>query len=543
MTTKGVIEPSIGLTLVRSLRVLAGLLAIFPGMVRGDVRASDAVQGDILVVRLVHPDGQAVAVLKLFDGARVSHPAAALASWKAAARPPLELGKPLEALIASFNPEMASEWHVVHGARLAVNWDAAHGRLAWYALVPRDDGTIAAAVAATRLSEGASETSLDFAGKHVAVERLGRPGAAVAAQAGDTLIFGSSREELLRVVQSLAMGKTALPAAPGRGPAEEVVPAGSGEPLRSGLGFVLDGSRLAAEPGLPPPARFAAELLRGLSCRRLEGSLALVGDCLGLDLSTLLQLDGGPSAAFWRASAPIDPVWLESVPRSGAMAVIALAIRPTPEFWDSAFALADRLEKTDPARAETAPLRVRLNLVARTAGVRLELDLWPHLRGITAGILGEPGRPGRATGALVAFHLDSEAAAEQLLSKSSPGLAKLVGRDLTTWLKGREVLVTWGNGVATAARDAAARPELSVAPLCTGWIGAGKPAPERLIAFWPARCWPLDQKLIAQNATWSVLTEDPPALWLGWHQESKAFDSIRWPGLERRVHRFLEQIP
>ena len=165
----------IGLTLVRSIRVLAALLAIIAGASGDDVHPGDTDQGDILVVRLVRPDRQAAAVLKLFEGTPVKHPAAALASWKSAARPPLELGKPLEALIASFNPDMASEWRVVHGARLAVNWDAAHGRPTWYALVPRDDGTIAAAVAAARLSEGASETAVDFAGKRIAVERLAGP--------------------------------------------------------------------------------------------------------------------------------------------------------------------------------------------------------------------------------------------------------------------------------------------------------------------------------------------------------------------------------
>ena len=35
----------------------------------------------------------------------------------------------------------------------------------------------------------------------------------------------------------------------------------------------------------------------------------------------------------------------------GAMAVLTLAFRPTRELWDSVFALADRVEKTDPARA------------------------------------------------------------------------------------------------------------------------------------------------------------------------------------------------
>ena len=40
-------------------------------------------------------------------------------------------------------------------------------------------------------------------------------------------------------------------------------------------------------------------------------------------------------------TAPIDPAWLESVPSSGAMAVVTLAFRPTRDFWDSAFALAE----------------------------------------------------------------------------------------------------------------------------------------------------------------------------------------------------------
>ena len=190
-------------------------------------------------------------------------------------------------------------------------------------------------------------------------------------------------------------------------------------------------------------------------------------------------------------------------------------------------------------------MRARLNLMARTAGVRLEADLWPHLRGLTVGLFGEPGRPGRPTGVLVSLHLDSEAAAERLISRSSAGLAKLVGRELTTWRSGGDVLVAWGNGVATAARDAAASPERSAAPLCTSWPRAGKPAPHRLVAFWPARCWPLEQKQkpIAAAAAWSVLAEDPPALWLGWNEATKGFDTIRWAGLSRRVERFLEQIP
>jgi hypothetical protein len=520
---------------VRSLGVLAWIVAMLLGTVSRDARAGEAGedQGDLLVVHLVHPEGQAAALMKLFEGARARHPAAALAAWKAAAaRPPRELGKPLEALIALFNPEMSREWRVMHGVRVAVNWDAARARPAWHAVIPQDDGTIAAAVAAMRLSEGAGERAFDFRGKPIAVERLGLPGATLAARAGDSLIFGSSRDELVRAARLLAGSKAGLPAVPV-----------SGKPLLSGASFALDVGRLAREPAPPLPARALAELLRGLSCRRVEGSLALEGDSLGLDFSMLLRPDAGVGSALREGFAPIDPAWLECIPASGAMAVITLAFRPTREFWDSAFALADRLEKTDPGRAETAPLRARLTLLARTAGVRLEAELWPHLIGLTAGILGERRRPGRPTGAVVALHLDSDTAAERLLTQSGPGLAKLIGRDVTAWRAGRNIIAAWGNGAEAAARDAAANPERSVAPLCTTWSRAGKPVPHRLAAFWPARCWPLEREALAPWAAWSVLAEDPPALWLGWDEETKSFDTIRWAGLDRRVRRFLDQIP
>jgi hypothetical protein len=296
---------------------------------------------------------------------------------------------------------------------------------------------------------------------------------------------------------------------------------------------------------LPLPARITGELLRGLSCRRLYGSVVLKGDALEIDLRALVQTDDARAAALWRGMAPIEPTWLRLLPSSGTMAVLTMAFRPTREFWDSAFELANRLEKTDPAHAETAPVRARLNLLARAAGVRLEADLWPHLKGFTVGVLGEPDRPGRPTGAILAFHLDSEAAAEQLLKQSAPGLAKLLGREVAAWRNGQDLLVAWGTGVATAAREAAARPERSVAPLCAGALESGKPAPNRLLVFWPARCLPLGNPSITRTTAWSVVADDPPALWQGWNdeKEGKALDSVRWPELKRRIRRFLEQIP
>ena len=50
------------------------------------------------------------------------------------------------------------------------------------------------------------------------------------------------------------------------------------------------------------------------------------------------------------------------------MGVVSLAFEPGAAFWDSAFALADRVDRADPSRAGVAPLRTRFNLLAAAAG-------------------------------------------------------------------------------------------------------------------------------------------------------------------------------
>ncbi len=72
------------------------------------------------MMRLVHPERQAAEVLRLFEGTRAPHPAAALAAWKRATKEPTQLGKPLEAVIALFNPEMVPEWSIMHRAELGL---------------------------------------------------------------------------------------------------------------------------------------------------------------------------------------------------------------------------------------------------------------------------------------------------------------------------------------------------------------------------------------------------------------------------------------
>ena len=159
-----------------------------------------ASSGEALVVRLVHPERQASKVLSLFEGSRAAHPAAALAAWKMATRDPDQLGKPLEAVIAFFNPEMVAEWSVFHDAELHLNSASADGTARWYVVVPRDDGTMTAAITAARLTDGDEEPPLIFEGNPLAVQRLGKFGAPVSSQVGDALVLvvASSRDELMR---------------------------------------------------------------------------------------------------------------------------------------------------------------------------------------------------------------------------------------------------------------------------------------------------------------------------------------------------------
>ena len=67
-------------------------------------------------------------MLKLFQGSRAPHPAAGLAAWKRATREPNQLGKPAEAVISFFNPEMIPEWKVLHGAEYQLGFDPREGR-------------------------------------------------------------------------------------------------------------------------------------------------------------------------------------------------------------------------------------------------------------------------------------------------------------------------------------------------------------------------------------------------------------------------------
>jgi hypothetical protein len=533
--------------------------------------------GDALVIRLVHPDRQGAAVLDLFTGARVAHPAAALAAWKRCARNPNLLDKPLEAGIAMFNPDMAREWKVLHNAELRFNLATSEGKLRWCAVVPCDDGTLAAAVTAMRITDGATEDAISLAGREIAVERLGPRGAVVSAQIGETLFFGDSRAELVRVLESAGKmprsGRSGAARVDGHSSSEI---AGIRPAIDSGVVFELTSDQFTANAGSMVLRRFAA-FLQGIRSGRIVGILALKSDCLALDVMTTLARSGRSSATRAAKSPVVDHSWLTWVPARGVMGVISVACEPEPAFWDSTFALADRIERADPSRAELAPLRTRFNLLATAAGARPEVDLWPHLRGVTACVTAVPNRPGQIGSALLVLHVDAEASAERLathvvprlsglltgkkpqgepLRKVLPGqiagtvprqdaieLGTLSGRPLAVICRGRDVVIGWGADALPTAIAAVGSPDRSVAPLCAEWTERGKRAPQRLGAFWPARSVPAGRALDTTGPAWQVLAEDPPAVWWGWTTPDHAQDLVQLSGLRDRVHRFLENVP
>ncbi len=277
--------------LMSNARVLAGLtllIAVIGSYVSASEHGESPAAGDTLVIRLVHPDRQAATVLKLFDGARAPHPAAALSAWKRATRSPNQLGKPLEAVIAVFNPEMAREWRVMHDAELCLDLGSSDGKARWYAIVPRDDGTLSAAVTAMRLTNGAADAPLTNEGEEIAVERLGPAGTTVSARAGDALILGGTHEELRRGLHRI-LAVTPQFAADTSQPENRHISAipSLGNRVDSGLIFELDPGRMNANAGTTTNRR-AAVLLQGLGCRWMSGNLALKDDVLALEVMTLL---------------------------------------------------------------------------------------------------------------------------------------------------------------------------------------------------------------------------------------------------------------
>lgn len=485
--------------------IIAALL-IGPSALAADPRP-------VVTIRADRPDRQLREVIALFQGARAPHPAAALAAWKRAGRGSNTLGKPLEALIAAINPRMIGELRTLDDAELALWIRPEDGRASWGLQIPRDDGTFAALASALVLTGGSAEAPLD----DLPVDRLGGPSSPLMARAPRALLIGADREGL------------------------EVARGRSKRPRRGLIGG--DGLEILVEPD-------ALRGSRSLPLRRLEEALGprslLFAQANLFDSKLDAKLALSVSAPI--APATIEREWLDWVPAGRASAAFAVAVPRDPGAWDAWFGLADRVERVDPARANMAPLRLRVALMARAAGVRAEADVWPHLRGVSGWI----GSDGKAFDrGLVAFHLDDDGVARRIVAKAGPGagddpappegriIGRIVARPVRIARAGAAVVLAWGDGTLEASIEARGRPDHSAGPaLRDRWfmrepIGAG--------GIWPGRV----PGLVPEGSALArALVDSPPILWSADREGPDACTiAAWWNGLDSTVRRLLDLIP
>ncbi len=559
--------------------VWSGLWILAAGALCVDVPA----ESDALVMRVVHPDRQAAAFLKLFEGSRAAHPAAALAAWKRATRDPLQLGKTLEALIALANPEMVPEWRIFHQAELRMNLRPSDATPCWNFVAPHDDGTAATMVTAFRLSDQEDPPLLDEHGQDHVVTRFSKTGSVVMSHVGTTFLLAASRDELARAIRQLPRGTTVTDlrltttASQSEGDLELRRLASR---IDSGLVFDLRPRQIVPPSGGSLVMRRAVELLHAIGCRQMNGTLALENERLSLDLTT--QLDVADRADGGAPRAVVEPGWLELIPTRNLIGVVSLAVESSPRFWDRLFALADRLERVDPARRDVAPLRTRFNLLAATAGVRPEADLWPRLRGLTAYAVGDSRTPRRISGSILVLHADSASSAERLAGEFVPRFSALAigkhtavpkpdaakvtrpasdavrrenassvlrrlgtvgGRTLAVCQKDRNVLIGWGDESLIELLEFSGTPVDSAAGFCACWARENKKAPRRIGALWPARLAAVLSRAAATAPAVRAMADDPPLVWWGWTETTQEHDVVFWTDLRRRVQNLLSELP
>ncbi len=365
-----------------------------------------------------------------------------------------------------FNPEMVREWRIFDAAELRLDFDPVSGSPRWFAIVPHDDGTLAAGITASRLTYPDDEPLRDE-GRELPVARLGRSGVPLACLVGSTLIVANSRAEVLR-------GVRATPAQ------SRVGGEPTARPIDSGLIFRLDPDRITMPRSGALGWRRAVEVLHGLDCGRVEGNVAIQAGRLTVEVVTTLEGREPPRRDGTKPPV-VERAWLAHVPSTNVIAMISMAIDPDPASWDRAFGLADRVERVNPARAGVAPLRTRLNLLAATVGVQPEADLWPHLRGLSACLWGDPRQPGRPVGGLLVLHLDEESSRRRLTREFAPRFGSLIlgrakgkdtllpqpdgdapvggprrlgtvlGNPLSVWRAGRNLMIAWADDALTAS--------------------------------------------------------------------------------------------
>jgi hypothetical protein len=462
---------------------------------------AQAPEAPAVTVRLDRPAEQARRVIALFEGTDAPNPAAALSQWKRATEGKKSLGKAAEALIAAFNPGMANELRAFDGAECQVSFPTGASPR-WNATLPSDVSHIFAALAtAMALTDGGPEPPLG----PFQVDRLGpEPGGILMAHADGRVILG-------RDVDDLRHGQERL---------NEPRPAGESSRIQ----IRISPEQFGTMPTLP--SQRLVEAARGLALTRIDIAAAFEGETFSIETT-------GQSSHPFVDEGGIDPSWLDLPCSDRAFVVAALRFDRSETGLERLFSLADRIEKTDPAKAKAAPTRTRLNLLALGLGIRPEVDLWPKLEGISACAAGDEN--GKPTGAVLALHAIDELSAERLTADFLPRLARaaglkgedlgvVAGRSLAVTRLGKSVIVTWGEVAESPKQD---------------WpLGDVPPArfllvrPDRILGFAPPGS-PLAAGLAAL----------PPIVWEGGQRDGLAVDRLQVGGLKGAVKAFLEALP
>lgn len=544
-------QSSARLGLVIGVLVVASALSPVPPIGAWSVRAEEPKLEPAVVVRAIHPDRLAAAVIALFEGSPAANPAEAMAAWRRATGEHDALGKPVQAVAALFNPAMVPEWRMLDGAELALITTGGAPVFRWGLLFPNDDDAITALITSLRLSGGADAPPI--LDPPVAVARLGEPGAALAARVPGAVAFANDRELLAAEIERFRSGEIRAAAPPLFGPGA------------SGFAIALHPDRFDDNERTAPGLTRFVTAARGLGLVVANGRLGLDGDRLSLALVSQFEPKGEGGAPV-EASPALDPSWLAWFPERQTAAAVSIALGSGAEFWDGLFQVADAIDRADPARADLAPLRTRLNFLGLTQGVRLEADLWSQLRGASLGLLVDEGSPAKLKGAALALHAKDAQAARRIFDKVLRPLAarlgheipgpddggdhplyefgEVSGRRLETFVNGSTLLVGWGKGTLDQARRSAERPEDSLAALLKGEEGGSDGrVVNRFAIVWPDQAASAFGVVEPNSPLAAALAGAAPVTWRGSWDGAEARDVLQWSELRDAVSRFLEHIP
>lgn len=476
--------------------------------------------------RLEEPGRALEQILALFKGSRAADPASALANWKRATKGNMSLGKGTEGAIAALNPLMVRELATLNGAELVIDFAGKDGATLWSFAVPKDDGTFAAFASAMALTDGAAESPIG----EMSVDRLGKVGSPLMGRSGETVLIGGSREALSRGREVLKRPRSRRPGTPGS------------------ASVSVHGQGLARSSRLD--ARRVGGAILGFGIEEIAFRIVLADNGM-MSVCETPRDKGDPVVT-------LDPLWLADVPEACSLA-FSIAIDARPAMWDRVFAAVDAVEKADARNGQRAPTRARVGLAARLAGIDLERDLWPNLRGVTAFLIGTIQEP---EGFAVGLHVSDDAAARTLRDRMLPQLAKALRLDRPTGplpRNGARALANVGGRIVWVSTDAPR----------TVWIGWGDEAvPTSIRPNRPARLqgqagvakaratarlretsrrgwfYPSRLGLLPLGSPFGDAVESVGAIeWEGEDGGAYSTDRFVWAHLDRGVRHFLDEIP